>query len=150
MEAKLIYKTESCKAEFDIANLVARAYIDGSGNCVADVIYTFNNERVVKSFRGKSPKWLALDAADFINENMLDSDIILCLNELPAQTRNFAECAETFKNAFVAEVDAITDAARSIRDEKLRQKQRHDRIFSPYAKARVENQKKLIFGESNE
>lgn len=150
MEAKLIYKTESCKAEFDIANLVARAYLDGSGNCVADVIYTYNNERVVKSFRGKNPKWLALDAADFINENMLDSDIILCLNELPAQTRNFAECAETFKNAFMSEIEAITDSARSIRDEENRQKQRAEARRSPFNEMKLERQKQMIFGGNND
>lgn len=149
MEAKLIYKTESCKAEFDVANLVVRAYQDGAV-LVADVIYTYNRERVLKTFRGSNPQRLAEDAADFVNDNMLDSDVILCVNEFPAQTRTIAECAERFKNAFVAEVDAITDAARSIRDEKLRQKERHDRIFAPYTTARVERQKKLIFGESNE
>lgn len=146
MEAKLIYKTESCKAEFDIANLVARAYLDGSGNCVADVIYTYNNKRVVKSFRNRNLKMLALDAADFINENMLDSDIILCLNELPAQTRNFAECAETFKNAFVGEVDAITDIARSIRDETTRQKELAQTRRSPFNEMKLEQQKQMIFG----
>lgn len=149
MEAKLIYKTESCKAEFDVANLVVRAYQSGA-DLIADVIYTYNRERVLKTFCGRNPQRLAEDAADFVNDNMLDSDVILCVNEFPAQTRTIAECAERFKNAFVAEVDAITDAARSIRDEKLRQKERHDRIFAPYTDARVERQKKMIFGEPNE
>lgn len=151
MEARLVYNKVRSGSEYDGANLVVRAYMQQSsfGNqalLYADVIYTENCRRVVKQFTNTNPTRLAEEVADFANDRMLASDVVYCSNDLPDHTRSQADIANRFKTAFCAEIEAITDEARRVREAREKDNERKDKIYAPYRDRKIEEAKQKIFG----
>lgn len=143
--ARLVYKKVQSGTEYNGADIVVRAYMN-AGNLCADVIHTLNNARKVDRFTNASPTLLAEAAADFANQRMIDTDIILCSNDLPNSTQRHPDCANQFKVAFVAEIEALTDTARSIKEAEARSAAYVEDKFGDWKRRRIAEAKKKIFG----